>query len=656
VPEEPLERSVAPKLSGLATVLAGIIVTGVGFTVFAGKVMDDPLAGSWPRILAMLSILVGVVLVEVGSWLNAAFYRALDKARARPWIEVAGGAALVVGAVVLGNYLALYWVGALQKPIVGLVAGLVLVELGLAAEHRGVIRMLTSPSFPLTLIVIAAGVLGAAALGLLSVINVRHYRRVDLTDQGIYTLDNRTMKILKSMDKRLRIFGAMVMTNNPRDDEANRVRERATEMLKEYAGQSRHVEFIQFNPYRDPIATRKLSNELGVDILRDSVIFEYEKKTKVIEFSELVDRGPFPGMPSAFKGEDAFTSALQGLVEGKTTKVYFVKGHGEKSLEEYDHDGISTLAELLRGDNCDVDDIELAEMPDECDVLVIAGPRQPFDPPEIAALREHVSQEHKGLIVLLDPAVGTTMQSGLESLLAEQGIVVRADETLVEMAQIEIMPGLLGSAPSATISATDYGGRPGAWGPPHPIVRDMKNIRTRFYLACPVSSMPGPQRRGPYGPQRDPSTAELVRTSSRSYAKADFDAATIGRIRIDRAADKPGPFTIAVARGNGMPPHPRMPMMRPPPAGRLVVFGDSDFVTNTFLEQGTTGNSTLFRNAVAWVAGKEYKIGIPPKRLRQERRLDIRSEDKAFARWATVIVPPFHILLIGIVVWWLRRR
>ena len=32
------------------------------------------------------------------------------------------------------------------------------------------------------------------------------------------------------------------------------------------------------------------------------------------------------------------------------------------------------------------------------------------------------------------------------------------------------------------------------------------------------------------------------------------------------------------------------------------------------------------------------------------------GETERFARWATVFVPPFHVLLIGIVVWWIRRR
>jgi len=87
-----------------------------------------------------------------------------------------------------------------------------------------------------------------------------------------------------------------------------------------------------------------------------------------------------------------------------------------------------------------------------------------------------------------------------------------------------------------------------------------------------------------------------------------------------------------------------------------VVFGDSDFVTNTYLKQGETGNLALIRSAVAWAAGREYKVGIPPKPLELVRRLDATERDRTLARWATVFAPPFHILLVGLVVWWVRRR
>ena len=160
---------------------------------------------------------------------------------------------------------------------------------------------------------------------------------------------------------------------------------------------------------------------------------------------------------------------------------------------------------------------------------------------------------------------------------------------------------------------------------------------------------------GAEGPKRDPFIAALVATSNRAGAKRDFDPGRLDSMRIDRKRDKGGPFTIAVARGAWQPEGADPPTQKPP-RGRLVVFGDSDFATNTYHEKGASGNLMLLRNTVAWAAGKEYKISIPPKTLELDRSLNITRRDADLARWATVIVPPFHILFVGIVVWWIRRR
>jgi len=647
--------------AGLLIVLVALIVSGVGFTLSA-RAAKEPTA-TWDSTLCALgSILVGIVLVEVGSWLNARFYRGLEKSALRPWIENAGGVALVLGIVLFGNFLVLYSLGISKGYVAGMLAGLLLIELALAAGHRSVIRICTSPSFPVTMVVVAAAALGVVALTLVSVINVRHYRRVDLTEKGEYTLDERTVKILKTLTKPLRIISTMVQNPNPRmgmEQFQNAVRARAAELLDEYASQSSKVEHIPLNLYANPERADQLARELKVDILRDSVMFAYEGKTKTIEFNDLISQSPAPWEEPAFQGEEAFTSALQTLVEGVTTKIYFVKGHGERDVEDYNDRGLSKIAELVRNDNCEVKTIELPEIPDDCDVLVVAGPKTPYLPAEVDALRTFLTEKRKGLVVLLDPVGGETLSSGLEPFLKEQGLDVHTEQTIIEIAPREILPGVFGREPSTEIATTDYGaGRGAMLGPPHPIIRDMKNIRTAYDGVCPVVLQARPNPRNPYGPPGDPNTAELVKTSSRAFAKTDFDPSSGERIRLDPERDKPGPFCIAAAHGKAgeePPPNPMMPQM-PPPPGRLVVFGDSDFVTNRFVERAVFGNSTLFRNTVAWVAGKEYKIGIPPKPLRQERHFDIDSEDKALARWATVFVPPFHILVLGIVVWWIRHR
>jgi len=647
-----------PGIPGLVVTAGGLAATILGFGIF-GAGATDPAASGWWDFALVVAILVGAALVEVGSWLNASFYRALEESALRPVVEGLGAVALVAGVIVLGNCLALYWMGSSGLPLVGVAIGVVLMEVGLAAEHRTVIRACTSPSFPLTMIVVGAGVLGLAALTFISMINVRHYARLDLTERGFYRLDDQTVKILESIKKPLRIISTMVQRPGGFGPEEfrNFVRERTAEMLDEYASRSPNVEHIRLNPYANPERADQIEQELKIELRVDSVVFAYEGKTKVVEFSEILTEPGFGQEAPQFKGEEVFTSALQELVEGKTTKVYFVVGHGERDINDYDRDGASALADLLRKDNCEVKTCELRDLPDDCDVLVIAGPKTPLSSADVDAVREFLDKEGSAALFLLDPVSGEVGPSGLEDLLQERGVKVENDQTLVEVARHEVLPGIISTGPTVRIETTEYGGGPAMMmGPPHPVIRDLKTTRTVYYLACPVSSTT-PPRPSPYGPpQGDPFTAELVKTSSRTYAKSGFDPADLPRLRINPDEDKQGPFTIAIARGKVEGRRQRTPPMSPPPAGKFVVFGDSDFITNKYLQRGVVGNATIFRNAVAWVAGKEYKIGIPPKPLQQERTIDMPSDQRTIARWATVFVPPFHILVIGVVVWWLRRR
>jgi hypothetical protein len=629
--------------------------------------------GSPHDFLALGSVVLCFSLVELGSWLNAPFYRALGQAPKGFALELAGGAALVLGALLFGNFyfLASVWPTTSLDFLPLALAGLLLVGLALAALHRYVLRICSSPSFVLSHVVMAAGALGLVALALVSSINVRHYCRADLTRAGHYRLSEQTLKILASIDRPMRIIGTMVREReaSPRERFNNMVREWAEGILREYDNQSRYVDYIPLNPYRDPDRTGKLAAEMKMEIPADAVLFAYEEKTKmegktkvewktkIVELSEIISMPQFRQAEPQLKGEEVFTSALQGLIEGKTTKVYFARGHGEKDIDNYESDlrGIANVVEMVRGDNCEVKTCDLPEIPDDCDVLVVAGPKLPYRPEEIEALRNFLTDKGGGLILLLDPVVGDVQSSGLEPFLEEQGIQAHTKDTLVGTGR-QVLGGLILEGGTTTyIETVEYGRGPaGMGGKPHPIVRDMKNIETAYHIACRLSSM-APPRPGPYGqPQGD--TAELVRTPDETYAKTDADLAAVSRAGIDRDRDQRGPFTLAIARG-ALKEQPQ-PMMGPmgPPRGRLVVFADSDFITNMIVGRGVRGNSTLFRNAAAWAAGKEYKISIPPKPLPVEAPIELTSRDKSWIAWATRFAAPFQILMLGLIVWWVRRR
>ena len=642
-------------LAALAGVALAVGATSVLFGLCAARVSRDPLAPGWLRAMLWALPLAGVAAVEALSWLNASFYRALERSAARPAVETSGALLLVAGIVLLGNGVAFHALSPTwgRGAAVAMAAGLALVLLALAALHRRVVRSCTSPSFALALIVVAAGLLGALAFALLSYLNVRHFGRVHLADRGSYRLDPDTLNVLRRLDAPLRILSAMVENPSPRSFSQrfnNHVRRRAADMLSEYARQSVRVTHTPINPHARTDELDRLRRELKGEVLRDSVIFLYEGKKKVIEFGELVDVPRTRGEQPTFKGEALFTGALQALIAGRKTRVCFVRGHGEKLIDDYDEGGpgLSAIATALRGDNCLVRAISLPDVPDDCDVLVIPGPDRLMPLPDLEAVRGFLRRENVGLVALLDPVAGDdTRGSGIEDVLGEHGIVVDTTQTIVDL-----VPVLFGRRPSGTLPLSSYPpGKIGLHKPPkpHPITRDMKRYQTVVDLACPIY-LPKPPPGRP--PGSDPYVVEFLRTSPQAFVRAGVTRETIATLTPRRHTETRGPFTVGLARGRWHD----QPLPTPPPRARIVAFGDSDFVTNAFIARGTTGNAMLFRAAVAWAAGVDYKATIKAKPFEQRRRLDMTAEEKSFARWACVVAPPFHVVLIGIIVWWIRRR
>jgi ABC-type uncharacterized transport system involved in gliding motility auxiliary subunit len=118
------------------------------------------------------------------------------------------------------------------------------------------------------------------------------------------------------------------------------------------------------------------------------------------------------------------------------------------------------------------------------------------------------------------------------------------------------------------------------------------------------------------------------------------------------AAATPTPTPTAGADGKAATPPPTPPADSPKKDTRIVVFGDSDFVSNSGL--GVPGNGDLFLNSVNWLAQQENLISIRPKTT-EDRRVTLTQEQQFMVFLFSVAFLPGMIVLAGIVNWWRRR-
>ena len=90
----------------------------------------------------------------------------------------------------------------------------------------------------------------------------------------------------------------------------------------------------------------------------------------------------------------------------------------------------------------------------------------------------------------------------------------------------------------------------------------------------------------------------------------------------------------------------------PKPETRVVVFGDSDFVSKSVL--GIPGNRDLFMNSVGWLAQQESLISIRPKDA-ADRRLTMTAAQQNNVMALTLLIIPGFIFGTGVYAWWRRR-
>ncbi len=494
------------------------------------------------------------------------------------------------------------------------IAGLVVVLVYLMTQWREFVGAWSRRGTRAGALTSASVILLLAILVGINYVATRQHKRWDLTEGGQFTLSDQSRRMLGSLESpvNVKVFA--------RDTEFPRFRDR----LEQYTYASRQVNVEYIDPDKQPAVARQWQVQAY-----GTIAVEHDGRIERITSDT----------------EQDITNAIVKAVEGGEKKVYFVQGHGERDPTSADQrTGYNAIAAALQRDNFSVEKVVLAqqqEVPADAAVLVVAGPKTDFLPPEIDMVRRYLDKGGK-LLLLLDPPDGPDAApvTGLVTLAREWGVDV-ATNVVVDVSSVG---QLLGAGPSMPVVAT-Y--------PDHPITENFGLI-TAFPLARSVTPIEG----GANGRTALP----IATTSEQSWAETDLGAVFAGRpVANDEGTDSPGPITLAAAIGVDAPNAPAPPAPAagdapadtpPRPQTRIVVVGDSDFAANGVL--GTQGNRDFFLNAVNWVAQQENLIAIRPKQA-DDRRVTMTEDQQRRVLYLSVLGLP--LLVAGLGVWtWSRRR
>jgi len=492
-----------------------------------------------------------------------------------------------------------------------------------------------------------AGVLLVVALvGILNYFGSKYYARWDWTGEGLYSLSEKSLSVLAGLDQDVEVTLFLQPGSSLYDP--------AKELLERYAARSQRVALRTVDPQRNLIEAQRLVDEFQLSSL-DVVVFESGADRRVVEASSLADFdysgmqfGAAPTM-TGFKGEEAFTSAILALVEKTKPRVLFTTGHGERSLDEFGEGGLSRVRDLLGKENLELDgwaSLGQADVPPGTDLLVVAGPRVNFVQPELDAFSRYLDDGGR-MLVLLDPELdgrGGLVKTGLEAWLADRGVTV-GDDLVVD--------------PSSTLpffGAETIFVRAGG---SHPIVDGLAQADYPVIFALARSVRAG-------AVAADVQATTLLQTTSEGWGEADL--ANLRGVAKD-PTDAGGPVAVGVALAPRDEPEPaalsdhaheedeaEAPAAADAaakPGWRLVVFGDSDFATNSQL--ANVGNPTLVANAFNWLLERQNLLGIGPKKPEQVR-LSLTPGELSAVTWGTLLGLPALAVAAGVLVASRRRR
>jgi ABC-type uncharacterized transport system involved in gliding motility auxiliary subunit len=449
---------------------------------------------------------------------------------------------------------------------------------------RGGRRVLQGANFAVYTVVVIA------ILGLANWFVSRHDHSWDLTPNKKYSLAPQTAKMLKdtTQDVTIYVFDRERSFGQQRD------------LLNMFSSGSRRIKVQYVDIDRQP----SLAKQYGVRAYGTIVVASGDR-----HFEAQTD------------SEEAISNALIRLFKGQRTAC-FIEGHGERDLESSERTGYSQVKKEFENESYltkAVNLLQKMEIPSDCTMVILAGPKSDYLPPEVDTMRKYVTGGGRALF-MLDPGVE---MPEISKLLADWDVTVRNDLVIDENPVAQ----LFGTEPTMPL-IIKYGSSPIT----QPLAREVSLFPfTRSFVV-------GKEYKAGVAAQ------SICDTTEASFGVADFNA-KMHQVSFRAGKDYKGPLTVALSgtlSGEG----------EKKAEGRFVALGTSLFPANAFLK--FQANRDLFMNMVDWLSADVDMISIRPKPP-ESQHLMMTGAQMSRLFWLGVIGLPLLIVAAGTMVWWERR-
>lgn len=496
--------------------------------------------------------------------------------------------------------------------------------------------MATTPSLPPSFSPrrkwgIAFSVVAASLAVFLILIGVNYlsgryfFKRFYLSTDTRVRLSSRTLSILKDLtnhvdvtvyyDKDEPIYGDIIS------------------LLNEYQAHTRKLSVKTVDYYRDPGASEELKAkyDLGSLTNRDYIIFDCNGRTRFVDGSWLssyrydllqtnqADTKLYINRKRiAFNGEMLFTANIFAVTQPKPLKAYFLEGDGERSPNERDEiEGYSKLADIFHRNYVKTELLDNLNgtnaVPNDCNLLVIAGPRARFETNELDKISSYLDQG--GRLFALFDVRSVTNQLGLEPILAKWG--VRVTHSIVRDPSHAVDQG------GIAFKVADF--------TVHDVTKSLIGSQIEIVLPRAIERIKASSEAAADEPQ----VTELAFSSTNSVLEYSSNKARA--YPLITAVEKGAPKGVVTDRGTT----------------RMIIAGDSFFLDNQLIGAGM--NADFADSAINWLLERSTLLsGVGPRPVTEYQLVLDRSQMRAVKGILLGAIPGGILLFGGLV--WLRRR
>ncbi len=438
-------------------------------------------------------------------------------------------------------------------------------------------------------------ILFAVIMGLLAWLGKTYQKDFDLTRDQQNSLYASTQQLLKRIDKPLKLTAFVP------DDAV--VHSALKKLVKKYKKYKSDIDLEFVNPELDPQRAKL-----------EGIQYSGLVKINIGERSEIVKS----------IDEQTMVNAMQRLSREKPRLAIFIEGHGERSPLVGTSNGLSQLSSVLEQKGFQLQPhniLRTQSIPTDTSLLVIAAPTKEYLEGEVKIVIDYLKQGGN-LLWLHEP----DSLYGLEDVEQYLGLVMH-EGTIVD-ANVDLQ-AMLGIKHPAVIAVIDYG-----------ISALTTKLTAHTLFPFPTAILRDEEA------QDDDKSSWQYQPLLISLGTSWLESGEMqGNVKFDDDADKPGPLSLAMSLSQ--------PKQGEDSEQRVFVIGDSDFLTNSFIGQGS--NLELATNIFNWLGDDDQLLSI--------KAIVAPDSTLEFSPWALYSIAiflllglPILLLLMGILRWLGRNK